>query len=55
MTNDFLTIVLRLPQDTDARAHLLAELKFGNGEFRGAEVTAMGLGDAISELESLGL
>lgn len=49
---DFLTVVLKLPEDREQRKQITQALSFGS-EFHGARVTAMALGDEMSLVEAL--
>lgn len=48
----YMTVVLELPNDPESRKPVLDALPLG-GYFKGARVTAMAMGDTISELEKV--
>lgn len=50
--NRYMTVVLEMPADKAERAVVLDALPLG-GHFKGARITAMQIGDAISEIETL--
>ncbi|KZX80680.1 hypothetical protein A3715_19280 [Oleiphilus sp. HI0009] len=47
MDREFLSVVIKLPDDDDARKTIIQTLGFGN-RLHGAEITAVSAGDVIS-------
>jgi hypothetical protein len=50
MEAEYVTVVIRLPQDKENRAKIADALRFGNS-FHGGEVTAIAIGDEMTVLD----